>query len=100
MWLAHRYAYVRAYGEIPQGLSIDHLCRNTRCVNPTHLEAVTLAENTRRENAACPPLRGPRCGHRQLPGWEHCRTCANQRNATYRARLIGRSHYGTPGEDA
>lgn len=43
--MAHRVAYELCIGPIPTGLTIDHLCRNTRCVNPKHLEAVTLREN-------------------------------------------------------
>lgn len=46
--VAHRVGYELAGGAIPDGLTIDHLCRNTRCVNPLHLEPVTVAENIRR----------------------------------------------------
>lgn len=49
--LAHRAAYECFVGPIPPGLQIDHLCRNRRCVNPAHLEAVTARENTLRSNA-------------------------------------------------
>lgn len=45
---AHRMAYVLFVGPIPEGLEIDHLCRNRRCVLPEHLEAVTRKENMRR----------------------------------------------------
>lgn len=49
---AHRLSYELNVGPIPDGLSIDHLCRVRDCVRPDHLEAVTLAENTRREMSA------------------------------------------------
>ena len=45
---AHRVAYELYKGPIPNGLQLDHLCRIPSCVNPYHLEAVTLAENIRR----------------------------------------------------
>jgi HNH endonuclease len=47
-WMAHRYCYEMHRGPIPEGLVLDHLCRNTSCVNPDHLEAVTHGENLRR----------------------------------------------------
>lgn len=45
---AHRYAYELLEKPIPDGLTIDHLCWNILCVNPAHLEPVTMAENLRR----------------------------------------------------
>lgn len=50
---AHRVSYEFAYGPIPEGMMIDHACRNRRCVNPEHLRACTSKQN--QEN-----LGGPR----------------------------------------
>jgi hypothetical protein len=96
-WTAHRYMYeVIGRRPIPDGLQVDHLCRNRRCVRPTHLEAVTPRVNTLR--GMSPPAiaaRTGRClrGHR-LEAWRHdpngrrfCRTC---RNARVRARRMER----------
>jgi DNA-binding CsgD family transcriptional regulator len=49
---AHRVAYFLTYGPIPDGLNIDHLCRNRGCCNPAHLEAVTQRENIMRSPIA------------------------------------------------
>lgn len=49
---AHIWFYRQAKGEIPTGLELDHTCRNTRCVNPDHLEPVTSAVNSQRSRAA------------------------------------------------
>lgn len=51
---AHRYAYEHVIGPVPDGLVLDHLCRNRLCANPWHLEPVTPAENSRRGAAANP----------------------------------------------
>ena len=50
--LAHRMSYEFLIGPIPQGLTIDHLCKNKACVNPEHLEAVPNAVNTGRSDRA------------------------------------------------
>lgn len=47
-YAAHRLSYEAHVGPIPEGLVIDHLCRNTLCVNHEHMEPVTNAENIRR----------------------------------------------------
>lgn len=46
--LVHRITYELLIGKIPDGLTIDHLCRNRQCVNPQHLEPVTGKVNTLR----------------------------------------------------
>jgi hypothetical protein len=45
MYQAHVWSYLYFVGEIPEGHEIDHVCRNTLCVKPAHLEAVTHKEN-------------------------------------------------------
>lgn len=49
-YFAHRVAYTLLKGKIPNGLHIDHLCRHPWCVNPSHMEAVSLVTNTMRGN--------------------------------------------------
>lgn len=45
---AHRISFRLTCGAIPDGMEIDHLCRNRGCVNPDHLQAVSHRENMRR----------------------------------------------------
>ena len=80
-------AYEHYKGPIPDGLQIDHLCRVRRCCNPEHLEAVTPAENTDRQDHAnrrkdvCPknhPYDDENTVVR-ADGFRHCRTCERER---------------------
>lgn len=49
---AHRVFFEEARGPVPEGMQLDHLCRVRLCVNPDHLEVVTLLENVRRSRRA------------------------------------------------
>lgn len=81
---AHRWSWEALVGDIPEGIVLDHLCRNHPCVNPDHLEPVTRAENTRRgpipkRNASrthC-PARHPYSDENTVihNGTRHCRIC-------------------------
>lgn len=48
--LAHWVAWEEHSGPVPEGMTIDHLCRRRDCVSPAHLEAVTQGENNRRKS--------------------------------------------------
>lgn len=60
----HRWSYEHAFGSIPAGLTIDHLCRNRACYNPDHLEAVTNRENILRgDSPSARHARKTHCDH-------------------------------------
>ena len=92
---AHRLAYEWVKGEIPQGLSIDHLCRVRNCVNPDHLEAVTHQENQRRAKYLtihCPsghPYSGENLGF-DIRGHRFCKECSRLNTAKYKRRKKAR----------
>lgn len=79
--VAHRVAYELLVGVIPDGLELDHLCCNTLCVNPAHLEPVTRAENMRRRMERMTHCKR---GHELVPencvpGTKSCITCRRER---------------------
>lgn len=92
---AHRFAYEMFVGPVPEGLVLDHLCKNTLCVNPAHLEPVTQRENTMRsDNFIAVNARKTHCSHGHLfdeantrvyRGMRQCRECNRQAKARSRA---------------
>lgn len=87
MQLAHRWSYEYSKGPIPEGLHLDHLCRNPPCVNPEHLEAVTQRENNLRGTGMSArhavkthcdsghPFSGDNLKFRSNGRWRDCREC-------------------------
>jgi hypothetical protein len=82
--LAHRIYYEMERGPIPPGLVIDHLCRNPCCVNPDHLEPVTIFENSWVRAIRTPKQFCPR-GHEYTPentfrysGRRICKICKRE----------------------
>lgn len=86
---AHRWAWEKFNGRVARrGSHIDHLCRNPRCVNPAHLEEVSVAENLWRSpkwsgnKTHCPaghPYDAINTYHKN--GKRYCRTCCGLRPA-------------------
>ena len=98
-WYAHRFAFFVRHGRLP-AQQIDHLCRNRICVNPNHMEDVSLTENVMRgESLPAQNAKKDACAHghaftpentaiRIVRGrrWRGCRECLRN----YQTRLRGR----------
>ena len=96
--IAHRTAYEFSHSKIPAGLSIDHLCRNRKCVNPEHLEAVSMRINVLRGNTlpaknylktACNRghLFDRKNTHINTRGQRVCRACCREKESKKRKKL-------------
>ena len=96
---AHRVAYALFVGPIPDGLTIDHLCRNKTCVNPAHLEPVTIGENVRRAHKQAFCKRGHDLARYRRNEGKGCRLCLME-NDEARSRIQGTPHRLTDEERA
>jgi len=89
---AHRVSFELSRGPIPDGLDIDHLCRNRGCVNPAHLDPVTHEENCRRSPVIMERPGVGKCGHvldyTGPDGRRGCRKCRYEAVKRWRERMV------------
>lgn len=88
---AHRVSIHLTRGVIPKHLQVDHICRNRKCVNPSHLELVTSGENTRRGISSLIRRLKTHCknGHEYTPS----NTLKNKKPGNRRCRECHRLEY-------
>jgi len=91
MTTAHRAAWVAVHGQIPEGMTVDHICKVRRCVNVRHLRLLSNFENARRTNGNDWPLGECVNGHpnselRKRGAKWVCGICAAEWQRRYRSR--------------
>jgi hypothetical protein len=91
MLLTHRAVWQWVYGEIPDGMTVDHLCHNRACVEIAHLRILTNYENARRTSGRDWPLGQCVNGHpnehiQQFGAHRHCSVYAKEWKAAYERR--------------
>jgi len=97
---AHRYVYEQLVGPIPEGVELDHKCRNRACVNPKHMELVSHKVNCRRGDMGLHNFVKTHCknSHEFTPEntmirkgpqgqeWRQCRECGRAAMRDYMTR--------------
>lgn len=94
--LAHRASWEHVNGPVPVGMTLDHLCKQRTCVNPSHLRVLSNYENARRTDGRDWPLGQCVNGHpnselRDFPDGvgktrKRCRICALEYQRRYQAK--------------
>jgi hypothetical protein len=91
---AHVIVHERLIGPKPEGMVIDHLCRNRACVNPLHMEIVTHRENTLRgEGITAVNARKTVCKRGHPLSGENVRMTSKGRHCIACNKIIGHQSY-------
>lgn len=91
---AHRLAYEYHNGAIPEGMTVDHLCFNRKCINPAHLRLLSPSDNAKRHRQSQRKEYCLICGEKKVQqpcGRWYCKKCASRRSKKYKSKCtVGR----------